>query len=45
MAVGRVATGYVDTYGHEWLVWLEGAIAEAEREVAVARPGTSPGSP
>jgi TRAP-type C4-dicarboxylate transport system substrate-binding protein len=39
MAAGRVATGYVDTYGHEWLVWLEGAIAEAEREVAVARGG------
>ncbi|MCY4025371.1 MAG: TRAP transporter substrate-binding protein DctP [Acidobacteria bacterium] len=38
MAAGRVATGYVDTYGHEWLVWLEGAIAEAEREIAVARP-------
>ena len=39
MAAGRVATGYVETYGHEWLVWLEGAIAEAEREIAVARPG------
>lgn len=39
MAAGRVATGYVETYGHEWLVWLEGAIAEAEREIAFARPG------
>jgi TRAP-type C4-dicarboxylate transport system substrate-binding protein len=37
MAAGRVATGYVETYGHEWLVWLEGAIAEAEREIAVVR--------
>ena len=39
MAAGRVATGYVETYGHEWLVWLEGAIAEAERDVAVVRAG------
>ncbi len=39
MAAGRVATGYVETYGYEWLVWLEGAIAEAEREIAVARAG------
>ena len=37
MAAGRVATGYVDTYGHEWLVWIEGAIAEAERAIAVVR--------
>ena len=36
MAAGRVSTGYMDEYGHEWLVWLEGAIAEAEREIAVA---------
>ena len=41
MAAGRVATGFVETYGHEWLVWLEGAIAEAEREIAVARAGES----
>ena len=36
MAVGRVSTGYMDEYGHEWLVWLEGAIGEAEREIALA---------
>ena len=36
MAAGRVSTGYMDEYGYEWLVWLEGAIAEAERELAVA---------
>ena len=36
MAAGRVSTGYMDEYGYEWLVWLEGAIAEAEREVSLA---------
>ena len=36
MAAGRVSTGYMDEYGYEWLVWLEGAIAEAERELAFA---------
>ena len=36
MAAGRVSTGYMDEYGYEWLVWLEGAIAEAEREIALA---------
>jgi TRAP-type C4-dicarboxylate transport system substrate-binding protein len=36
MAAGRVSTGYMDEHGYEWLVWLEGAIAEAERELAVA---------
>ena len=36
MAAGRVSTWYMDEYGHEWLVWLEGAIAEAEREIALA---------
>ena len=41
MAAGRVATGYVERYGHEWLVWLEGAIAEAERDIAVARSGAA----
>ena len=45
MAAGRVATGYVETYGHEWLVWLEGAIAEAEREIAVARAGGAANRP
>ncbi len=34
MAAGRVSTGYMREHGHEWLVWLEGAIAEAEREIA-----------
>ncbi|MCY4658500.1 MAG: TRAP transporter substrate-binding protein DctP [Acidobacteria bacterium] len=37
MSAGRVATGYVETHGHEWLVWLEGAIADAERAIAAAR--------
>ena len=36
MAAGRVSTWYMDEYGYEWLVWLEGAIAEAEREIAIA---------
>ena len=36
MAAGRVSTWYMDEYGYEWLVWLEGAIAEAEREIALA---------
>jgi len=26
----------MDEFGYEWLVWLEGAIAEAEREIALA---------
>lgn len=34
MAAGRVSTWYMDEYGYEWLVWLEGAIAEAEREIS-----------
>ena len=37
MAAGRVSTWYMDEYGYEWLVWLEGAIAEAEREIALAK--------
>lgn len=36
MAAGRVSTWYMDEYGYEWLVWLEGAIAEAEREISLA---------
>ena len=36
MAAGRVSTWYMREYGHEWLVWLEGAIAEAERAIALA---------
>ena len=36
MAAGRVSTWYMDEYGYEWLVWLEGAIGEAEREIALA---------
>ena len=36
MAGGRVSTWFMDAYGYEWLVWLEGAIAEAERELATA---------
>ena len=36
MAAGRVSTWYMEEYGYEWLVWLEGAIAEAEREIALA---------
>ena len=35
MAAGGVSTAYMDEYGHEWLVWFEGAIAEAERQIAV----------
>jgi len=31
---GRVSTWFMDVYGYEWLVWLEGAIAEAERELS-----------
>jgi len=34
MAAGAVSTWFMDDYGYEWLVWLEGAIAEAERELA-----------
>ena len=45
MSAGRVATGYVETYGHEWLVWLEGAIAEAERAIASARERAPPARP
>ena len=37
MAAGRVSTWFMDQHGSEWLVWLEGAIAEAEREIALAR--------
>lgn len=37
MAAGRVSTWYMEEYGHEWLVWLEGAIAEAEREIELAK--------
>ena len=33
-AAGRVSTWFMDVYGYEWLVWLEGAIAEAERELS-----------
>ncbi len=33
-AAGRVSTWFMDAYGYEWLVWLEGAIAEAERELS-----------
>lgn len=36
MAAGRVSTWYMEEHGHEWLVWLEGSIAEAEREIALA---------
>ena len=39
MAAGRVATGYVEEYGPDWLVWLEGAIAEAEREIELTENG------
>ena len=39
MAGGRVSTWYMDEYGHEWLVWFEGAIAEAERQIALADGG------
>ena len=35
MAAGRVSTWYMAEYGHEWLVWFEAAIAEAERQVAL----------
>ncbi len=35
MAAGRVSTGYMDEYGHEWLVWFEEAIAAAERQIAL----------
>ena len=37
MAAGRVSTWYMEEYGHEWLVWMEGAIAEAEREIELAK--------
>ncbi len=33
MASGGIATAYVEAHGPDWLVWLEGAIAEAEREI------------
>ena len=33
MAAGRVSTWFMSTYGSEWLVWLEEAIAEAERQI------------
>ena len=33
-AAGRVSTWFMDVYGYEWLVCLEGAIAEAERELS-----------
>ena len=33
MAGGRVSTWFMDTYGSDWLVWLEEAITEAERQV------------
>ncbi len=39
MAAGRVSTWYMDEYGHEWLVWFEGAIAEAERQIGFAGGG------
>ena len=35
-AAGRVSTWFMDAYGYEWLVWLEGAIAEAERELSAS---------
>ena len=43
MAAGRVSTWYMEEYGYEWLVWLEGAIAEAEREIALAEAVRQPG--
>jgi TRAP-type C4-dicarboxylate transport system substrate-binding protein len=33
MAAGRVSTWFMDTYGADWIVWLEEAIAEVERRV------------
>ena len=45
MAAGRVSTWYMDEYGYEWLVWLEGAIAEAEREIALANARQEPTRP
>lgn len=33
MAAGHVRAEYVETYGADWLVWLEGAIAEAEAAI------------
>ena len=33
MAAGRVSTGYMEEHGHEWMVWFEGAIAAAERQI------------
>ena len=35
MAAGRVSTGYMEQHGHEWMVWFEGAIAAAERQIAL----------
>ncbi len=35
-AAGRVSTWFMDAYGYEWLIWLEGAIAEAERELSLS---------
>ena len=45
MAAGRVSTWYMDEYGYDWLVWLEGAIAEAEREIALANAREDPVRP
>ena len=39
MAAGRVSTWYMAEYGHEWLVWFEAAIAEAERQIALTGKG------
>ncbi len=39
MAAGRVATEYVEERGYDWLVWLEGAIAEAERQIELVKEG------
>jgi len=36
MAAGRVSTWHTEMYGYDWLVWLEGAISEAERAIAMA---------
>ena len=37
MAAGRVSTWHTEMYGYDWLVWLEGAISEAERAIATAK--------
>lgn len=39
MASGGIATAYVEEHGPDWLVWLEGAIAEAEREIELKEDG------